>query len=399
MNRWSKGVFLLASIIFFIGLRVNVFAEDSGLLTNLKNVPIYTDEEFNKAPIRLEIFTASWCSRCARLKPELPEIIYKKYHKEQVAMRIYQIDDGSAAPHMMDLEKKINIPVAVKGSVPSIFINETYYYAGYDSDISKKLLEDIDAIINGRKVPYGGNLTINTEDKTEKNGVIDNGSGTMEKRLTKAFNIFMSGLDDSINFYLILLCFLSYIYFIDSKKKKKLLITLTYFIGMFLTNIIILQGQLPVISNKSYISIFKITFILFIIYLLYNILEAAMNKLFYGKAKFSKISRPFLKGFANVLNSRYGYLISAVIGLLIMYSQVSNIDSHYIDMFAEINVSILTLNKLAKVLLYTLGVGFPIILLGIGMHIWSRLRKFAKADIPIVHYSKKRLNHNSKRWN
>lgn len=399
MNRWSKGVFLLASIIFFIGVRVNVFAEDSGLLTNLKNVPIYTDEEFNKAPIRLEIFTASWCSRCARLKPELPETIYKKYYKEQVAMRIYQIDNGSAAPHLMDLEKKVNIPVAVKGSVPSIFINETYYYAGYDSDISKKLLEDIDAIINGRKVPYGGNLTVNTEDKTEKNGVSDNGSGTIEKRLTKAFNIFMSGLGDSINFYLILLCFLSYIYFIDSKKKKKLLITLTYFIGMFLTNIILLQGQLPVICNKSYISIFKITFTLFIIYLLYNILKAAMNKLFYGKAKFSRISRSFLKGLANVLNSRYGYLISAVIGLLIMYSQVSNIDSHYIDMFAEINVSILTWNKLAKVFSYTLGVGFPIILLGIVMHTWSKLRKFAKADIPIVQYSKKTLNHNSKRWN
>ncbi|MFL0268626.1 hypothetical protein [Candidatus Clostridium radicumherbarum] len=399
MNRWRKGVFLLASIIFFIGVRVNVFAEDSGLLTNLKNVPIYTNEEFNKAPIRLEIFTASWCSRCARLKPELPEIIYKKYHKEQVAMRIYQIDDGTAAPHLMDLENKVNIPAAAKGSVPSIFINETYYYAGYDSDISKKLLEDIDAIINGRKVPNGGNITVNTGDKTEKNGVSDNGSGTIEKRLTKAFNIFMSGLGDSINFYLILLCYLSYIYFIDSKKKKKLLITLTYFIGMFMTNIIILQGQLPLICNKSYISIFKITFTLFSIYLLYNILEAAMNKLFYGKVKFSRISRSFLKSLANVLNSSYGYLISAVIGLLIMYSQVSNIDSHYIDMFAEINVSILTWNKLAKVFSYTLGVAFPIILLGIVMHTWSRLRKFAKADIPIMQYSKKSLNHNSKRWN
>lgn len=399
MNRWRKGVFLLAFVIFFIGVRVNVFAEDSGLLTNLKNVPIYTNEEFNKAPIRLEIFTASWCSRCARLKPELPEIIYKKYHKEQVAMRIYQIDDGTAAPHLMDLENKVNIPAAAKGSVPSIFINETYYYAGYDSDISKKLLEDIDAIINGRKVPNGGNITVNTGDKTEKNGVSDNGSGTMEKRLTKAFNIFMSGLGDSINFYLILLCYLSYIYFIDNKKKRKLLITLTYFIGMFLTNIIILQGQLPLICNKSYISIFKITFTLFSIYLLYNILEAAMNKLFYGKVKFSRISRSFLKSLANVLNSRYGYLISAVIGLLIMYSQVSNIDSHYIDMFAEINVSILTWNKLAKVFSYTLGVGFPIILLGTVMHTWSRLRKAAKADIPIMQYSKKALSHNSKRWN
>jgi hypothetical protein len=124
-----------------------------------------------------------------------------------------------------------------------------------------------------------------------------------------------------------------------------------------------------------------------------------MNKLFYGRAKFSRISRSFLKGLANVLNSRYGYLISAVIGLLIMYSQVSNIDSHYIDMFAEINVSILTWNKLAKVFSYTLGVGLPIILLGIVMHTWSRLRKFAKADIPIVQYSKKTLNNNSKRWN
>lgn len=384
MIRWNKGVLLLTVIMFFIVTSVNVFADDSGLLTNIKNVPKYTDVEFNNAPVKLEIFTASWCSRCARLKSELPDILHKKYQNQQVAIRIWQIDDGSVAPHMTDMENEVNVPEAVKGSVPGIFINETYYYAGYDSDISKKLLEDIDAILHGKKVPNGGNLTGNIINKTGTNGAADNGSGAIGKELINAFNIFKNGFGDSINFLLIFLCFLSYIYFIDSEKKNKLLVAIAYFIGMFLMNIIILQGLLPEICNKSYISVFKIVFTLVIIYLLYNIGEALMNKWCYGKAKFSGITRNFLKRLEGVLNSKCGYLLAAVIGFLIMYCQVSNMNSHYMDMFTEVNMSISLLSKLSKIFCYTLGVGFPSILYGVIISMSKKLRKAGKiANVPV----------------
>lgn len=185
MKKWYKSMkvltfFVIIPILFFMHC-TRVFAEipESGPVKDLKDVRQYKDEEFEKYPVRLNIFTASWCNRCARLKQTLPKEIYEKFAKEQVAIRIWEIDDSKVIPYFAEMDKKADVPKEALGSVPSIFINETYYYAGYDSKITEMVMEDIDAILKGEAVSNGGNLQVNKKKSTDKESLQqDNKEGT-----------------------------------------------------------------------------------------------------------------------------------------------------------------------------------------------------------------------------
>lgn len=153
-------------LAMLISLVIPAFAEENTY--TFDNIPNFTEEEFNNAPVRLTIFGSVWCPFCQQLKQDLPQRIYKKYTKEQVAIKVYDIDKKETQEIFEKMMNNANIPDNLKGLMPSIFINEKYNYIGYHpKEIGDKIMADIEALLKNQKVIYGGNIK-----EIKKNGKI-----------------------------------------------------------------------------------------------------------------------------------------------------------------------------------------------------------------------------------
>ena len=129
-------------------------------------------EKFHEAnsAVSIEAFITGNCPVCGALINELPEILADKFPEEQVLFTIWNIDDISIMPYYNELTAKILVPRELRGFVPIIVVNKSFFYAGYDFLVKEFLICDVDAILNNKPLPYGGNVVKYSENKKRMTG-------------------------------------------------------------------------------------------------------------------------------------------------------------------------------------------------------------------------------------
>ncbi|QUH21980.1 hypothetical protein [Alkaliphilus sp. B6464] len=182
-------ILILATILSAI---IPAFAEKNNVKLSepymFENIPIFTDEEYSNAPVRITIFGTSWCLYCKKLEEDLPKRIYEKYTKEQVAIKVFDKDNSEILPVFDKMMDSVNMHEKLRGKIPSTFINEEYNYIGYHpEEVGDKIIADIDALLQGKEVRYGGNneellKTISVKESKSENKTTEQSNITLDNQ-------------------------------------------------------------------------------------------------------------------------------------------------------------------------------------------------------------------------
>lgn len=148
-----------------IGLMIfsmfNVYANNDDLgIKKIDGIPYFSQEEYNKAKVKIDILWSETCPVCKIIEEDLPTKIYSKFTSEQVAIRFWDVKNINARNYFKELLDRNNIPKEAENIVPTIFINNKYGFAGYNSEISAQILEDVVALTNDQIAPYTGDLQL-----------------------------------------------------------------------------------------------------------------------------------------------------------------------------------------------------------------------------------------------
>jgi glutaredoxin len=350
-------VILLLVFGIVITSKISVRAEDNLLsfqpkegLVKVDEIPDYTDEQFNSSPVRITVFSSSWCTYCKELKEEFPKIIYSKFSKDFVAIRIWEIDSPRVVEYFEKFAEKNDIQPEFRSQIPFIFINEKYPYLGYSEEIINSISEDIEAIFSEMEPPHGGNLEVdeaknnNTFNENIKN-TIENGKVSEESKVY----FLKAGFLDSFKFLFLLLFSMSYLFILNINKNNKYLLFFMYFIGIISCNLLTLVFKVQILLGDSYVTGLKI-----ILYVATTIIifEFIVN-LLTGSIKDSDNKPPTI--FIRVLNSRFIYFITLVLGFLVMNSQVNISNANYIFILNSISSGKATWEVIFNILLYSLS--------------------------------------------
>ncbi|KOA20275.1 hypothetical protein CLHOM_12710 [Clostridium homopropionicum DSM 5847] len=346
---------LIVVIITTINHSVIVFSEENVLgnipvkgLVSEEGLSSYTDEEFQKAPIRITVFSATWCPHCKELKGEFPNIIYSKYNKDTVAIRVWEIDSKEVVNYFQKFADKNQIPQEIKSQIPFIFINEKYPYLGYSKEITNNILEDIEAILNGKEAINGGNINVD-DNSTESEET------TLQYKVEKDLktgeinqvNFVQAGMGDNFKSIFLILFSLLFFYFLSFRKSKKVLIGAIYIISILIFNILILSNKIPELSNVKYVEAIKIG-----LYILFGIIigELIINFIL-GSRNNSKLVDKII----HIFNSKIVIILSFLSGFILMNSQIYNNNTYYSLIIKSIKGNQILLNKIYIGVLYSLG--------------------------------------------
>lgn len=349
-------IVVIAVVVTTINLNKLAYSEEnlldnppaSGLVSE-NGLSSYTNEEFKKAPIRITVFSATWCTYCKELKEEFPKNIYGKYGKDTVAIRIWEIDSKEAIEYFQKFTDKNKIPQEIKSQIPFIFINEKVAYIGYSKEITKNILEDIEAILNGKEPINGGNLNLDKKSNynvtAEENNLKNKIQNNLQNGEISQINLIQAGIKDSIKFISLILFSLLFSYFLNFSKKNKILIGVVYLASILIFNILISFHKIPELLNLKYVQTLKIG-----LYILLGIIvgELIINLLISSKNK-SNSSNIVLK-ITHLFNNKVIVILSFLMGFFVMNSQVYSKGTYYLlivnkmklneDLFYNFNIAI-----------------------------------------------------------
>lgn len=300
----------------------------------VEGVQDYTNEEFKEFPVRITVFSASWCTYCKELKYQLPEIIYGKYKNKDVAIRIWEIDSEEVLTYFDKFAEKNNVPNTLKGQIPFIFINEEYPYLGYSKELAVKITEDIQSILSGQEPKYKGNI------KPQSFQSKDDNIYWNKNKMSYIFG----GIFDGLNFLLISVFMIVSLYFINKNGYNLYMSIFLYFTSIIIFNILTLTNTLNLLLCLSYVKTIRIG--LYIV-LAICIFEALVQVL-----------RGNLKGFAKIRNrftSKIIYGFVFALGFIATNSQIHNQDIYYSVIYNSTNSNFSILTAVINSLLYSLG--------------------------------------------
>ena len=354
--------FLIGLIVLLFtttNLSVIGFSEENTLgkipvkgLVSEEGLPSYTDEEFQKAPIRITVFSATWCTYCKELKQEFPKEIYSKYDKNTVAIRVWEIDSKEVVDYFEQFADKNQIPQEIKSQIPFIFINEQYPYLGYSKEITSNIVGDIESILNGKEAINGGNIDLDNNSNF-KTGSEEN---TLQYKIEKDFetgeintvHFMQAGMGDNFKSIFLILFSLLFFYFLSFRKRNKGLIGAVYLISILVFNILISSTKIPELLNVKYVEVIKIG-----LYILFGIIigELIINFILGSRNNNSKLVDKII----HIFNSKIVIIISFLSGFLLMSSQMYNNNTYYSLIIKSIKGNQILLDKFYIVVLYSVG--------------------------------------------
>lgn len=349
---------LIIVLLTTVNLSIIGFSEENTFgkipvkgLVSEEGLPSYTDEEFQKAPIRINVFSATWCPHCKELKQEFPKEIYSKYKKDTVAIRVWEIDSKDVVGYFQKFADKNEIPQEIKSQIPFIFINEQYPYLGYSKEITNNIIEDIEAILGGKEPKNGGNINLNSN--TNKKDSEEPLQYKIEKNLAagsiKEVEIIQAGMGDISKTIFLSIFPIVCIFLIKTSKIKKGLICAVYAISILICNILILTSIIPIILNTKYVEAIKIG-----LYILYVIIIEEFIVKFVITNKDDDKSMIIRKAIS-IFNSKFMIIFSFIIGFFVMNSQIYNKNTN----IATILISLLKnqgiLDRISIGFFYSLG--------------------------------------------
>ena len=188
----TKKIFLLISIIIILG--------------GLANFALAQQK------IEIYLFWSKGCPHCLKEKPFL-ENLAKQY--SQIELKKYEVSENPDNIKFFDeMLKKYNVPLNQRGYVPMLFISQSYWKLGYDSDetTGKEIGDYIKSLIgNETKPPAASSKNFSFFGKK-----INISPTTSLLGLTLLF-----GLTDGINpcMFSVLLMLLAYLLAISSSKR------------------------------------------------------------------------------------------------------------------------------------------------------------------------------------
>lgn len=360
-------LFLLTIFTFFIFVTpVMAFDKtESGIISN-ENLPEITDEEFLKAPVRIEIFVKSWCKYCKELEKSTISTIYSKYTKNEVAIRILDGEHPEVEKYYKNYTDLFDMPENMKDRVPTTIINGEYLMIGYGGkEMDEAMLKGIDQLLKGNSLDVFKTFTLKEEHKNKNNKLIyqyqgnakdylkqeenkkittnkpeenkiteieskkDNNSNKTEnaskeeqvKTSPLADNITffaVQGIYDSINNPIFAYILAVLLFFIPYDKKKSLIFSGLYILGMVGANIVVRFYNTGLYSYRQPILItLSLLFAYFSLSIFWDILFTTYNK---GNKEKIKYNRSLiLRILEKILNNKLSYILVFIFAFAIYF--------------------------------------------------------------------------------
>ena len=347
-------------------------------LVKVEGVPEYTDEQFNSAPMRITVFTASWCTYCKELKKELPDAIYSKFSNNLVAIRVWEIDSPKVREYFEKFAEANKIQSEFRSQIPFIFINEKYPYLGYSEEISNEISEDIRAIFSEMEPPHGGNL--NREESTDGgvfNKDVKNNIEKVKGNQEGKIYFIKAGFLDNFKFIFMLVFSILYLSILSISKNNKYILFFTYFIGILAFNVLTLIYKTPFLLEDAYVKGLKISLYIASAVILFEVVVSLLTgSIERGESKLISI-------LTKILDSKFMYFIAMILGFLVMNSQASIGNSAYISILGSISSGKVTAGDIANVFLYSLSLVIVSIVITLCIRI---IRSFIRKDRDIKPY-------------
>lgn len=347
-------------------------------LVKVEGVPEYTDEQFNSAPMRITVFTASWCTYCKELKKELPDAIYSKFSNNLVAIRVWEIDSPKVREYFEKFAEANKIQSEFRSQIPFIFINEKYPYLGYSEEISNEISEDIRAIFSEMEPPHGGNL--NREESTDGgvfNKDVKNNIEKVKGNQEGKIYFIKAGFLDNFKFIFMLVFSILYLSILSISKNNKYILFFTYFIGILAFNVLTLIYKTPFLLEDAYVKGLKISLYIASAVISFEVVVSLLTgSIERGESKLISI-------LTKILDSKFMYFIAMILGFLVMNSQASIGNSAYISILGSISSGKVAAGDIANVFLYSLSLVIVSIVITLCIRI---IRSFIRKDRDIKPY-------------
>lgn len=380
----KKSAFICFAFIFILIIlsMQQCMAENAyplkGQIQGYVGLPVFTDSEFEKAKVKINVLTETWCKYCKNLEKEIPRLIYKKYSKEQVALRIWDDTVPEVKAYFKKQKDIWDLSPGTRDSYPLIAINDSVFFAGYDDSIRNSILQDIDALVNGKPLPFGGNIKsyskeTMTPDVKNTWKLKDSLKSINHIGLILAISTFFTaGIIDGINpcALSMLLFFVMVMINTDRKKTNVLLFGIYFAAGTFITYLLSGIGLINVIKQLYIVKYFPpvlygIAIVLSFVIALLNFRDAYYAKKQNLKKIILQLTQKNKKYIHNIIGkfsgSKYKYLASFVLGLCVTLSELLCTGQVYLSVIIALNSLEGFMQKL-YLLIFNIGFIIPILI-------------------------------------
>lgn len=143
-----KKVILLAGwmiIFLFVPLRYSLAYPQ---ITIGSQLPSYSDTEFSKSKIRIEVFGREDCPYCQLLQEKLYPAIETTFGFETIAIRYLNINHPQVKNYLLRFEEQLGLEENLHGAIPTTIINGSYLVLGYNKQSTRFFLDLIQKIQN-----------------------------------------------------------------------------------------------------------------------------------------------------------------------------------------------------------------------------------------------------------
>lgn len=132
-------------------LQINV-TEAATLTLEAPNLPLFEDEAFESASIRIETFGRESCPYCQTLKNNFYSHLNLSTSDLTIAARYYNLENKAIKAYFDEWEGKFNLTEGLKGAIPATIINGTYLILGYNETSTPHYLNLIEQIRRGETI-------------------------------------------------------------------------------------------------------------------------------------------------------------------------------------------------------------------------------------------------------
>lgn len=361
---------------------------ESGIGT-VPNLPTFTDEEFLKAPVRIEIFSKVWCPYCQKLEDSMIDAIYSTFSKDLVAIRILDAEHPEVAQYFAKYEIMFDMPDDIKGKVPTIVINGKYLIVGYKEELDEKIILAINQLLEGQKpseldnayllkeefLGHTDNLIYQYKEETNNTANEDSNTNIQEelpenskekiKRDVLADNItFFAtyGLSDSKNYLVLAYILAIFLFFIESKRKQGLIFHMIYILGMMSANFIVKLYDTGLYTYRQPILIGLSLFFAYVsLSIFWDILFDTLNKTSNVKLNYKR--KRILDALQKFLNSKISYVFAFIFGFIVYLVTIPFDLDYAVAIYANDNLN--TIMRIVLLIVNGLCFSIPSIFLGI----------------------------------
>ncbi|MDR5658787.1 hypothetical protein RH915_04720 [Serpentinicella sp. ANB-PHB4] len=323
-------IFVMIMLTAFTTMSFGLEAPEKGLVTDISGLPQWTNEDFIETEVRIEVLIASWCDVCAELKADLPGQLYTRFSEDEVAMRVWDNAEREVIDYFDELMEGAEAPPELFGFVPVTIINEQYIYGGYDKNTRDILLADIEALLAGEDLPYGGNMTLDAFDefgnRRSLRGAMQ--SSIIERLLENptSLNYYVAGLVDALVFLDMFILLFAFLFFANIKKQGN---TNTYIVTLFwsIGTVIALTGRnlitnIEVFENLTLVT--NIILYLIIIVFTYKAFWFLYRHVFFAGRNIKVKETKLEKWIKSITSDKYAYLTSFLLGLLLVFGRLND---------------------------------------------------------------------------